>query len=99
MSVTKVIRKARKAHACDRCQQEILPGNSYLTHTALRGDEYGYHEYLHRDTLKPLNQPNRLKECARCASRYGRADLLTQTETTEAVPAGAASSIPKKGTK
>lgn len=79
MSVTKGIRKARKAHYCDRCQREILPGDSYLTHTALRGDEFGYHEYIHRDTLKPLNQPNRLNECSNCAISTGRGDLLDVT--------------------
>lgn len=93
MSVTKVIRKARRAHCCDSCDGKIQPGDSYLTHTALRGDEFGYHEWLDRDTLKPVNQPYRLKECARCATRYGRADLLAQSENTEAVPTGAASSI------
>lgn len=80
MSVTKVIRKARKEHFCYGCRTPIQPGESYLTHTALRGDEFGYHEYLDRDTLKPLNQPNRIKECARCATSCGRGDLLAEVE-------------------
>lgn len=75
MSVIKVIRKARKKHRCDSCRSPIETGSTYLTHTALAGDEY-YHDTLRADTLKPLNQPIRFKECADCAGRYGRADLL-----------------------
>jgi uncharacterized protein YlaI len=93
MSVTKVIRKARKAHHCDRCRRRIEPGSAYLTHTALAGDDY-YHDALDRNTLRPANQPIRIKECAECATRYGRAEMLTPTETIEAVPTGAASVIP-----
>ena len=75
MSVTKAIRKARKAHYCDMCSGKIQPGDAYLTHTALSGDDY-YHDALDRHTLKPANCPIRLKECADCASRCGRGELL-----------------------
>ena len=75
MSVTKVIRKARKAHRCDVCRGRIHPGDSYLTHTALAGDDY-YHDALDRETLKPANCPIRLNECAECAIRCGRGPLL-----------------------
>ncbi|UUG70039.1 hypothetical protein SEA_ZUCKER_80 [Arthrobacter phage Zucker] len=95
MSVTKLIRKARKVHPCDVCWAQIQPGDSYLTHTALAGDDY-YHDALDRNTLKPAKQPIRIKECAECATRYGRAEMLAPTETNEAVPTGAASSIPKE---
>jgi hypothetical protein len=78
MSVTKVIRKARKTHNCDGCWAQIKPGDSYLTHTALSGDDY-YHDALDRETLKPAKTPIRLKECAECASRYGRAELIAET--------------------
>jgi hypothetical protein len=74
MSVT-ARRKARKVHRCDSCRSSIQPGEAYLTWTALAGDDY-YDEALDRDTLKPANCPIRLKECARCATRYGREDLL-----------------------
>lgn len=81
MSVTKPVRKARKAHRCDGCGRagKIQPGDAYLTHTALAGDDY-YHDALDRDTLKPLNQPVRFKECAECATRYGRAALFSQAD-------------------
>lgn len=73
MSVTKVIRKARKTHRCDSCTRagKIQPGDSYLTHTALRGDEFGYHDYVDGRKI-----PMRSTECAECASRYGRGPLL-----------------------
>lgn len=92
MSVTRVIRKARKTHRCDGCATsgKIQPGDPYLTHTALKGDEFGYHEYGNG------NRPQRFTECAECATRYGRAEMLAQAETNEAVPTGAASSIPKE---
>ncbi|MCB5280343.1 hypothetical protein [Arthrobacter sp. ES1] len=71
MSVT-VRRKARKAHRCDSCGRAgaIQPGDAYLVHTALAGDEFGYHEY------GDGNRPRRSNECAECATRYGRGQLL-----------------------
>jgi hypothetical protein len=90
MSVTRLIRKARKPHRCHQCDVpgKIQPGESYLTHTALRGDEFGYSDYGGGRT------PHRYNECAECATRYGRAEMLAQAETIEAVPTGAASVIP-----
>jgi len=67
--------KARKVHHCDSCRGSIKPRSTYLTHTALAGDDY-YHDALDRETLKPANQPIRLKECGDCATRYGRGDLI-----------------------
>lgn len=86
MSVT-VRRKARKAHRCDGCTRvgAIQPGDVYLTHTALAGDEFGYHEY------GSGNRPRRSNECAGCATRYGRAELL-------AGPAGPMPAEPRTAT-
>ena len=75
--ITQVVRKARKAHACDGCRGPIRPGDAYLTHTALAGDDY-YHDALDRDTLKPANCPIRTKECGSCATRYGRGSMFTE---------------------
>lgn len=77
MSVT-VCRKSRKARRCDGCDRagKIQPGDLYLTHTALRGDDT-YHDALDRRTLKPANRPQRYAECAECATRSGRCELLT----------------------
>jgi hypothetical protein len=80
VSVTRVVRKARKDHRCDGCTSgsRILTGEPYLTHTALAGDEY-YDDTFNRDTLKPARYPIRFKECARCATRYGRGGLLEES--------------------
>jgi len=69
VSVTRVIRKARKAHRCDGCDRpgKIRPGDAYLSHTYLSGDDL-YHDYSDR--------PQRFAECADCAGRYGRGELL-----------------------
>lgn len=80
MSVIKG-QKARKDHRCDSCRGHIKPGEMYVTHVALAGDDY-YHDARDRDTWKPLNQPIRLKECGDCAGRYGRAELLIEKEKT-----------------
>ena len=92
MTVTRAIRKARKAHRCDGCSGQIQPGAAYLTHTALGGDDY-YREALDRHTLKPANTPIRTKECADCAGRYGRGEILNpvlegQTSIDDALEGG-----------
>jgi hypothetical protein len=76
VSVT-IRRKARKVHRCDGCarSQKIQPGDVYLTHTALAGDEFGYHEYGEG------NRPQRYAECADCATTFGRAELLEAPAT------------------
>ena len=66
MSVT-VRRVARKRHpACGGYCPSILPGEVYLEHTAFPGDG-------------DLNNERfwRIRECAACATRYGRASLLS----------------------
>jgi len=52
-----------------------MAGEPYLIHTALRGDEY-YDDTYNSETMKPARYPIRFRECARCATRYGRGDLL-----------------------
>ena len=81
MSVT-ARRKSRKVRRCDGCDRagKIQPGDFYLTHTALRGDDL-YHDALDRRTLKPANRPLRYAECAECATRYGRGELLAPSPT------------------
>lgn len=81
MSVT-VRRKARKVHRCEGCGRagKIQPGDVYLTHTALAGDD-AYHDSLDRLTLKPANRPQRYAECADCSIRHGRAELLEPPAT------------------
>ena len=68
-------RKARKAHRCDSCRITIDPGSTYLTHTALAGDDY-YEDTYDTATMKPAKRPIRFNECADCATRYGRGDLI-----------------------
>ncbi|WP_426940293.1 hypothetical protein [Pseudarthrobacter sp. S6] len=67
-------------HRCDGCARagKIQPGERYLTHTALAGDDTGYHEYV----AEP-KRPQRYKECAECATRYGRAEVLAAIQRTE----------------
>lgn len=79
MSVIKVVRKARKKHHCDSCRSPIEPGSTYLTHTALAGDDY-YEDALDSCTLQPAKQPIRSKECGECATRYGRGELIEARE-------------------
>jgi hypothetical protein len=76
MSVTRR-RKAQKAHRCDGCGRpgKIQPGDHYLTHTALRGDD-AYHDSFDRLTWKPANRPQRYAECGDCAIRHGRGELM-----------------------
>lgn len=69
MSVTKLIRKARKAHRCDGCDRpgKIQPGDTYLASTVFPTDDS--HHWVRR-------VPMRFAECADCATRYGRGPLL-----------------------
>jgi hypothetical protein len=61
-------RVARKRHpACGGYCPPIQPGDVYLEHIAFPGDEdIGNTRFW------------RARECATCATRYGRADLLEQ---------------------
>jgi hypothetical protein len=60
-------RVARKAHpACGGYCPAIRPGDVYLEHVAFPSD----------DCMEGLTRPWRIRECANCATRYGRADLL-----------------------
>lgn len=58
-------RVARKRHpACGGYCPSIQPGDVYLEHTAFPGDEMGNTGFW------------RIRECAACATRYGREELL-----------------------
>jgi predicted RNA-binding Zn-ribbon protein involved in translation (DUF1610 family) len=72
-----VARTARKIHHCADCGSRIEPGEHYLSHVASPNDpEVGNETWW------------RLKECARCATRYGRAKLLPRAAAgTAAEPA------------
>lgn len=62
-------RKARKARRCDGCGRagKIQPGDTYLAGTLFPSD--GAFHYVKRVHV-------RLAECAECAYRYGRGDLI-----------------------
>lgn len=63
-------RVARKAHpGCGGYCPTIQPGDVYLEHVAFPGD----------DTLNNTGFW-RIRECAACATRYGRADLLEASQ-------------------
>lgn len=66
---TQVRRTARKARRCDGCglAGKIQPGDAYLAGTWFPSDD-GFH-YVKR-------VPVRLAECADCALRYGRGEIL-----------------------
>jgi hypothetical protein len=60
-------RVARKSHpACGGYCPPIQPGDVYLEHVAFPGE----------DAMDGAKQPWRIRECAACATRYGRAELL-----------------------
>lgn len=62
-------RRARKRHYCGGCARNaIRPGDIYLMHTEFPGGESGYADAAER--------PVRMAECASCADRYERTDLL-----------------------
>ena len=66
MTTTRV-RRARKQHdACGGYCRPIAPGELYVEHVAYPGD----------DAMDGVTRPWRLRECARCARRYGRGHLL-----------------------
>lgn len=66
MSTTTVRRVARKPHlACGGYCPPIQPGDVYLEHKVFPGDD-----------VMEVPHPIRLMECADCARRYGRAELL-----------------------
>jgi hypothetical protein len=60
-------RIARKKHpACGGYCPPIQPGDVYLEHIAFPGE----------DAMDGATQPWRIRECASCATRYDRANLL-----------------------
>lgn len=60
-------RVARKRHpACGGYCKPIQPGSAYLEHVAFPGE----------DGMEEVTRPWRIRECAACATRYGRAELL-----------------------
>lgn len=63
---TRVVRRVARTqrYGC----HVIKPGEVYLEWTEFPGGEAGYADYA--------GHPVRMAECADCASRYGRADLL-----------------------
>lgn len=69
-------RVARKRHVCTGCEGAIQPGESYLYWRGVY-PEHGPGVLTH-------------KECARCATRYGRDDLL-------AAPVSPVTNQPKEG--
>ncbi len=63
-------RVARKSHhACGGYCPRIQPGDVYLEHVAFPGE----------DAMDDATQPWRIRECAACATRYGRAHLLSKS--------------------
>lgn len=69
MSGSTVSRTAHKTHRCGSCTRRIDPGARYLRHAEFPGGEFsGYADVVGHPVTSP--------ECARCATRYGRADLL-----------------------
>lgn len=67
MSTTTRRRVARKRHAaCAGYCPPIQPGDVYLECVAFPGDD-----------ANGGTRPWRIRECADCARRYGRGDLLT----------------------
>lgn len=63
-----VARKARAARRCGWTSHPIKPGDVYLMHTEFPGGDAGYADAAGH----PVNMP----ECADCATRYGRGDLI-----------------------
>lgn len=62
-----IARRARKAHDCADCRREIEPGEIYLRHVATPDDpDLGNEGWWH------------IIECADCATRYGRTQLLEE---------------------
>lgn len=59
-------RKARLRHRCETCLRGILPGSIHLLHVAFPGHEYAAQN----------GQPEQVRECAECATKYGRGQLL-----------------------
>src|SRR5690349_20563113 len=70
--VTTRRRVARTSRPCGSCPEyaRIQPGDVYLEHTAFPGpgDDAGY--------ATTAGHPVRLAECADCARRFGRGELL-----------------------
>lgn len=59
-------RVARKSHRCNGCDRRTIePGDPYLSGTVFPGHD-----------TNTTTAPMRLAECADCAIRYGRSNLL-----------------------
>lgn len=68
MNTTVRRRVARKPRPCPGCDRIIAPGATYLEHTEFPGGEAGWAD--------AAGHPVRMSECADCATRYGRGELL-----------------------
>lgn len=68
-----VVRTARRAYYCGGCAKgtAIQPGDRHLEHTEYPGGESGYAD--------SAGHPVRMRECAPCAHKCGRGDLLDET--------------------
>lgn len=60
-------RVARTPHRCGTCSHQIRVGDVHLEHVAFPG-----HDALGLGATRP----SRMRECARCATRYGREHAL-----------------------
>ena len=69
-------RVARKPHWCSD-HHRIEPGDVYIEHTEFPGGDAGYAD--------AAGHPVRMAECAICAARYDRADLLEPVPDRQAI--------------
>ena len=71
--MTTAARTARRVYYCGGCASgnAIQPGDRHLEHTEFPGGESGFAD--------SAGHPVRMRECARCAHRCGRGELLDET--------------------